>query len=81
MAETANCTEGMGITKNNCFGIMTWPNGVRTGKTYASPEESYEDFKRIWSTYYVDYPSFELADKWTGSDHVQDWLDIVNYYY
>lgn len=81
MAETEDCKKGMGKTKNNCFGIMTWPNGKRTGKTYKSKEQSYEDFKRIWLKSYKRYPDYKLAYTWTGGDKTQIWLDTVNYYY
>ena len=82
IAETGDCTAGMGVTKNNCFGIMTWPNGRRTGKWYESKEASYEDFKRIWSTYYIGFPTYYMADKWTGGDRIQTWLNTVtNCYY
>ena len=77
VAETGDCTTGMGVTKNNCFGIMTWPNGVRTGKWYPNKEASYEDFKRIWKKSYKRFPDYYLADKWTGGDSVNDWLTNV----
>ena len=60
---------------------MTWPNGKRTGKWYATKEESYADFKRIWSTHYKIFPTYRLAVKWTGNDHPQTWLNNVTKYY
>jgi len=80
MAETGNCTTG-GITQNNCFGIMTWERGFRELKSYSSIEESYDDFKRIWTENYQDYPSWNLAHTWTGGDSTDTWLYNVNYYY
>lgn len=81
MAETNDCTKGMGVTKNNCFGIMIWPNGKRTGKIYSSKEESYSDFKRLWMKSYKTFPTYSMAVKWTGNDKPQTWLNTVKYYY
>lgn len=81
VAETGDCTEGMGVTKNNCFGIMTWPNGVRTGKWYPNKQASYEDFKRIWAKNYKRFPDFTLAHRWTGGDRVHTWLANVKRVY
>jgi len=81
MAETGNCTKGYGKTRNNCFGIMSWPNGRRTAKWYDSPEDSYNDFKRIWSEYYGSFPDYQMAKKWTGNDHPAIWLANVTEIY
>lgn len=77
VAETNNCTKGMGVTKNNCFGIMHWPNGKRTGKTYLTRDDSYADFKRIWMKSYGSFPTYSMAVKWTGSDNSARWLANV----
>ena len=77
IAETNDCTKGMGLTKSNCFGIMAWPNGKRTGKWYANKEESYADFKRIWLKSYKTFPTYQMAVKWTGGDSTAVWLDHV----
>ena len=82
MAETGDCTTGMGKTKKNCFGIMHWPGGVRTGKTYATKEDSYADFKRIWQKHYGGFPTRSMAVKWTGNDNPDQWLaNVTKYYY
>jgi len=81
MAETKNCTRGMGLSRNNAFGIMTWERGFREGRTYAKCEDSYADFKKIWAKYYGGFPTWEMANRWTGSDNVQTWLDNVTFYY
>lgn len=81
MAETGDCTKGMGVTKNNCFGVMHWPNGKRTGKVYDSKADSYADFKRIWQKSYGGFPTLAMARKWTGNDHPEKWLAIVRQYY
>jgi len=72
-AETGNFTKGSGVSKLNGFGVMFWPNGVRTLKTYATKQESIDDFKRIWSKFYGGYPTYAMAKKWTGNDHVDSW--------
>ncbi len=81
VAETGDCTTGMGVTKNNCFGIMEWPawnSYKRTGKTYLNKEEAYEDFKRIWTSYYGGrFPTWNDAVKWTGNDNPSVWLNNV----
>ena len=80
-AETQDCTTGMGVTKSNCFGLMAWPNGVRTGKTYSSKEESYEDFKRVWTKHYGGFPTWYMAQRWTGNDNPVVWYNNVKKYY
>lgn len=60
---------------------MEWPGGVRRGKTYASKEESYADFIRIWTAYYGEYPAYEMAVRWTGNDRPDQWLKNVEKYY
>jgi len=81
MAETNDCTKGMGVTKNNCFGYMTWENGYREGKTYSSKEESYKDFKELWIRAYGGFPTIEMAKKWTGNHNSNTWYNNVSYYY
>lgn len=78
MAETKDCGIDYGSAKyNNCFGIIR--NG--TFERYETKEESYKDFKEIWSKYYQDYPNWSLATKWTGGDRVDTWLQAINQYY
>jgi hypothetical protein len=82
IAETSDCTKGRtAVARNNCFGIMHWPNGVRTLKTYPTKEASYKDFERVWSSYYGRFPDSRLAHKWTGGDRPDDWLRIVTSVY
>jgi len=82
MAETHDCTKGMGKTKNNCFGVMTWKRGFREGKTYATKGESYADFRRIWTkSYGGTFPTWGDAKKWTGNDNPRTWLNNVTTYY
>jgi hypothetical protein len=82
MHETKNCGLNYGSSAvNNCFGIMTWPNGKRRFKHYSNPSESYADFKRIWTAYYKGFPTIAKAKKWSGNDRASAWLRNVNHYY
>lgn len=81
-AETSGCTKWSALSHNNCFGIMTWDkNGKRSFKRYASHEESFADFKRIWSSYYGWFPTLAMAKKWTGADRAERWLWHVKQFY
>lgn len=81
-AETGGCKKWSWLSHNNCFGIMTWDdNGKRSFKRYASTEESFADFKRIWWSYYKVFPTLSLAKKWTGSDNAERWLGHVTQFY
>jgi hypothetical protein len=81
IAETGGCKKGSAISHNNCFGIITWKYGKRRFKYYSNKEESYKDFKRIWSKYYKVYPTIKEAVKWTGNDRASIWLNNVSKYY
>lgn len=72
-AETSNCSKGVAVTHNNCFGIRRGGKFVK----YQSKEESFEDFRRTWQTYYVTFPTLKMADIWTGGDKPREWLNIV----
>lgn len=82
MAETGNCTVWNSAERNNCFGIMQWDKyWNRWYKSYETKEDSYKDFKRIWSSYYWEYPTRAMAIKYTWNDRVDTWLDNVMYFY
>lgn len=74
IAETGDCTTGIGPTHNNCFGIRYKGKFAR----YQTKEAAYKDFKRIWSKYYGGLPDHRMARKWTGGDHAGTWLANVN---
>ena len=81
-AETGNCTTGSGLSKNNAFGIMEWPNGKRRLKSYASCQDSYKDFKEKWQKGYGGrFPTLADAIVYTDNDKPEDWLRIVNEVY
>jgi len=77
--ETANCTTGIGPQTNNCFGIRDFTTDWF--KFYDTPEDSYKDFKRIWSTYYKGFPTVKMAEKWSGKDRVDAWMCNVEKFY
>lgn len=83
MHETKDCGVNVGSALvNNCFGIRGWDkNGKPYFKKYATKEDSYKDFKRIWSTYYGQFPNTALAKKYSGNDRPQSWLANVSHYY
>lgn len=80
-SETGDCTKGAGVSRNNCFGVMTYASGKRELKAYKTKEESYADFKRIWAAYYKVFPTNALAKKWTGNDNPKQWLENTTYHY
>ena len=83
MAETGDCTTGVGATKNNCHGI------VRDGEyvTYATPAESYAAFKYTWSRRYSECPTMQDAlvyvhgHKYKPEHDPSDWLRTVKKLY
>jgi hypothetical protein len=88
MAETKDCTTGIGPKYLNCFGIKSGGTAPCSaiGRSrfciYNSKEESYEAFKIIWTKVYGGgYPTRAQAERWTGKDRVDNWLRIVNQYY
>jgi len=84
--ETADCTIGS-AKYNNCFGIMQWDKaGNRSFKRYATKEDSYADFKRIWMNpkgwYQGKFPTPFLANKYSGNDRADAWLrNVTKFYY
>lgn len=91
MAETGDCTTGMGKTKNNCFGIMTWESGTREGKVFDSKEQAYKHFKYIWTTKYNTPLKYHSVYSWVhGSladptderiDEALQYLENALFYY
>jgi hypothetical protein len=81
IAETGDCTTGIGPRTNNCQGIMTWENGYREPRIFNSKQESYAAFKDLWQRKYGGFPTIEQAIKYTGNDHAETWLRIVNEHY
>ena len=87
MAETKDCTLWYWKTHNNCMWIKHW-NTVPCPWVpkmamckFETKEDSYEAFKTIWTKWYGEYPTYNLAHKWTWGDRVNNWLNIVAFYY
>jgi hypothetical protein len=81
VAETSNCTTGMGLSRNNCFGIMHWKTGKREGVRYRTKEESFQAFKILWLTKYGDrFPTLSDAQRYSGGPG-ESWLERVRIAY
>jgi len=81
VAETADCTKGLGATKNNCHGIFGCVNGVCGPREFLSKEQSYQEFQKLWITKYGDrFPTIKDAQRYTYSDGKQ-WLHTVRVVY
>ena len=84
IAETKDCTTGIGLTHNNCHGIKQGSiapcKKIKRGFcVYGSKEESYEAFKKIWQIGYGGgLPNKAMAATWTGNDNPSAWLN--NFY-
>ena len=80
--ETKCGTKGSAVSHNNAFWIMTWDkNGKRSFKRYEKIEDSYTDFKRIWSSYYGGFPTLKQAKRYSGNDRSEIWLNNVKHFY
>jgi fatty-acid desaturase len=60
---------------------MTWVNWPREFKYYNTKEDSYKDFKRIWTSYYGWLPNLEKAKRYSWNDRAEAWLNNVLAYY
>lgn len=83
MHETKNCTlDYWSALQNNCFWIGKFQNWKRVWfKYYNSPEDSYDDFKRIRTSYYWWLPDINKAIKYSWNDRAEEWLNNVMFYY
>lgn len=48
---------------------------------YEKPEDSYEAFKKIWSTWYGEMPTLATAKRYSGNDRAHIWLANVTQFY
>ena len=61
---------------------MTWDKkGKRSFKRYDKIEDSYKDFKRIWTSYYGGMPNLKKAKRYSGDDRSEIWLANTLYFY
>lgn len=81
MAETENCTTGVGKSKNNCHGIFACTAQGCAPRTFASPEESYAAFETMWLRKYGNrFPTLADAQRYTGSA-ATEWYATVRHVY
>jgi len=81
VAETKDCTTGMGVSKNNCHGIFGCVEGKCGPREFASKEDSYLEFQRLWLEKYGDrFPTLADAKKYTYSPG-KTWLKTVRLVY
>jgi hypothetical protein len=81
VAETQDCTTGVGLSKNNCHGIFQCAPTGCTPMTFASREESYKAFKQLWMHSYGNhFPTIADAQRYVNSD-ATEWYGIVTQVY
>lgn len=80
--ESAGGTSYSARVRNNYHGIMYWPNGVRTQRTFKDKQESYDEFKKLWIKNYGEtMPTNKSASNYSGNDNPSGWLKTVNRVY
>lgn len=79
MTETHNCKDDQGSALvNNCFGIKK--NGAFM--SFSTPAQSHAYFKKLWvNGYGGTFPTYSMAQKYSGNDRPTSWLSNVTYYY
>lgn len=78
MQETHNCADTKGSALvNNCHGFK------KNGKfmSFGSPAESHAYFKQLWARSYGGFPTYRMAQIYSGNDRPNQWLKNVTYYY
>jgi len=82
VAETSGCTAGVGVSKNNCHGITECSASGCRFKTFATTEESYVAFERIWLNGYGNrFPTIEDAIRYTDNPEPHRWYNVVTTIY
>ncbi len=78
MTETHNCQDKVGSALyNNCHGFKK--NGQFLH--FNSIQASHDYFKQLWAKSYKIFPTYRLAQIYSGNDHPDTWLKNVTYYY
>lgn len=81
VAETSNCTAGTGLSRKNCHGIFGYQNGTYGPLTFATTEQSFQEFKWLWLTKYGDrFPTIHDARRYSGGPG-DAWLQRVTIAY
>lgn len=79
MTETHNCQDDVGSALyNNCHGFR------KNGKFmhFSTPAQSHAYFKQLWANSYGGvFPTYRLAQIYSGNDRPTSWLKNVTYYY
>lgn len=78
--ETSGCKKGYGVSHDNCHGVKkgrTYPcmtHGFRKMCDFKNKEESFVAFKIIWKKWYGEFPTKELANRYSGAKgYVECW--------
>lgn len=90
--ETGNCTipGSYGVMYNNCVGLKNGSIapcekiGMNRMCIYDTPEQSYEAFKKVWSSprgYGNRFPTLAMAQAYSGNDRGTTWLENVTLFY
>lgn len=78
MTETHNCHDTVGSALyNNCHGFKRNGRFIHFETTAAS----HAYFKQLWAKSYKIFPTYRLAQKYSGNDRPTGWLRNVTYYY
>mgnify|MGYP000316899234 CR=1 FL=1 len=81
VAETSNCTRGTGVSLNNCHGITSCKGGKCSPRPFASTQESFQTFEKLWLEKYGDrFPTINDARRYTATDG-EWWLNTVKVAY
>lgn len=81
--ETAFCSnEHIGPRLyNNCTSIMSWRNGKRYIRKFATKTDSIKACAKLWNDHYGGMPTMKQAIRYSGNDKAADWLKNVTYFY
>ncbi len=81
IAETSHCTAGTGLSKHNCHGIIECNKGACAIKRFATTNESFLAFKKLWMKAYGDhFPTLDDAKRYSGGPG-DTWLERVTIAY
>lgn len=78
VAETGDCTAGVGLSKHNCHSI----NSRKGYLTFESRDAEYVYWKAMWLRVYGDhFPSWQEAKKYTANPDPYRWYCVVKIKY
>ena len=79
--ETSNCTKGVALTHNNCFGTMTWKTGNREFRRFENNQAGYDYTYGLIERMYDGLSLKEMAVKYSGNDRADHWHKNVLHWY